>query len=107
MNEPICLIVDNEPALRTYLSVILKCKGIQSLETENAVEALRTLRKLNGEIDLLITDIQVPVDMDGIGLAYSVRNMFSSLPVILISGTAEKAPTVFHSSRSHSCRPPF
>lgn len=95
MDEPLCLIVDDEPAIRTYLSVLLQRRGMRSLEAENAVEALRILHKLGREIDLLITDIQMSGDIDGIDLAYSAKNLFSSLPVILMSGTVEKAPNGF------------
>ena len=68
---------------------------IQSLEADNAVEALRLLQKLGGQVDLLITDIKMPGEMDGIDLAYSVQNSFSSLPVILISGFVDKVPAGF------------
>ncbi len=95
MSERICLIVDDEPAVREYLSVILQCRGIQSLEADNAVEALRIVQKLGGQIDLLITDVQVPGEMDGIDLAYSLKNSFRTLPVIVVSGCGDTAPTDF------------
>ena len=95
MNSPLCLIVDDEPAIRTYLSVLLQGEGIRNLEAENAIDALRIVKKLGVEIDLLITDIQMPGDIDGLDLAYSVKNMFSCIPVILISGTAEQTPKGF------------
>ena len=44
---------------------------------------------------MLITDIKMPGEMDGIDLAYSVQNSFSSLPVILISGFVDKVPAGF------------
>jgi DNA-binding NtrC family response regulator len=94
MNEFLCLIVDDEPALRTYLQVLLQGRGIRSLEAGNAVDALRILRKLDGKIDLLISDIQMPGDMDGVDLAYSV-NSFSSVSVILISSDITEAPPGF------------
>ena len=95
MYAPLCLIVDDEPAFRTYLSVLLQRRGMQSLEAENAVDALRILKKLGDEIDLLITDIQMPGEIDGVDLAYAAQNLVSSLPVILMSGTVEKAPKGF------------
>ena len=97
MDESLCLIDDDEYAIRTYLSAFLRHKGIQSLEAENAVEAPRILHKLGSEIDLLITDIQMmPGDIDGIDLAYSAKTSSPpSLPVILMSGTVEKAPNDF------------
>ncbi len=95
MSARVCLVVDDEPAIRMYLCVILQRTGIQTLEAENAVEALRVLRRFGGEIDLLISDIHMPGDMDGLDLAYVVRNLYSRLPVILISGDVEIAPRDF------------
>ena len=92
MGERICLIVDDEPAIRTYLSIVLRRRGIRSLEAGNTIEALRIVKELDGRIDLLITDIQMPGDLDGIDLAYSVKSSFSALPVIVISGGMEIAP---------------
>ena len=73
MGDRVCLVVDDEPAIRAYITTILQSTGIQSLEAENAVEALRILQRLGGQIDLLITDIQVPGDMDGVPLRTSGR----------------------------------
>ena len=95
MRDGVCLIVDDEPVIRKYLRRILERIEIQSLEADNAVESLRLLQKLGGQVDLLITDIKMPGEMDGIDLAYSVQNSFSSLPVILISGFVDKVPAGF------------
>jgi DNA-binding NtrC family response regulator len=95
MSERVCLIVDDEPAIRTYLTVVVKRKGFQSLEAESAVAALRMLQKLGGRIDLLITDIQMPGELDGMDLAYSAKNSFSTLPVILVSGNLDRVPAGF------------
>ena len=38
MSERICLVVDDEPALRTYLSAILRRRGMQSLEAGSAAK---------------------------------------------------------------------
>jgi DNA-binding NtrC family response regulator len=86
MPDRICLIVDDEPAIRSYLRAILQRAGIQSLEADGASQALGIIQKLDGRLDLIVCDIKMPGDMDGIDLAYSVRNSFPALPVILISG---------------------
>jgi DNA-binding NtrC family response regulator len=85
-----CLIVDDEPAIRKYLKAILQRGQIQSIEAESPVRALQLLQQFGNKINLIITDIQMPGDMDGIDLAYSVRNSDPTLPVILISGYADK-----------------
>ena len=81
-----CLIVDDEPSIRTYLRAILQRGQIHSLEAESAAQALGIVQKLGGRLDLIVCDFKMPGDMDGIDLAYSVRNSFPGLPVILISG---------------------
>lgn len=95
MTERICLIVDDDPAIRRFLAAVVERKGFQSLEAESAVAALRLLWKKRAQIELLITDIQMPGEMDGLDLAYSVKNSFSTLPVIVVSGSHDKAPIDF------------
>jgi DNA-binding NtrC family response regulator len=95
MGKIICLIVDDEPAIRTYLGVVLRRRGLISLEAANAAGALRVLEERGGRIDCLITDIEMPGDMDGIDLAYSVKNSFPALPVIVVSGYTDQAPPGF------------
>jgi DNA-binding NtrC family response regulator len=95
MDNRVCLVVDDEPVIRKYLRLILQRIGIQSIEADNAVEALRLLQKVGDEISLVITDIKMPGDMDGIDLAYSAQNSFSNLPVILISGFVDQVPAGF------------
>ena len=46
------------------------------------------MHELRGAVDLLVSDIQMPL-MDGITLACSVRAEFPAIPLILVSGYAE------------------
>jgi YesN/AraC family two-component response regulator len=64
----------------------LQRERIQSLEANDAEQALRIIQKLGGRLDLIVCDIKMPGEMDGIDLAYSVRNSFPAVPVVLISG---------------------
>jgi DNA-binding NtrC family response regulator len=86
MKERVCLVVDDEPAIRAYLKNILARANVQTLEASNAIQALRILQKAGTGIDLVVTDIEMAGEMDGVDLAHSVRNSHPSLPVILISG---------------------
>jgi DNA-binding NtrC family response regulator len=90
MSDHICLIVDDEPLIRTYVRVILEGEKLQTVEANNAAEAMRIVQKLGGRLDLVVSDIKMPGDIDGIDLAYSIRNCFPSIPVILISGYADE-----------------
>jgi len=90
MSDRICLIVDDEPSIRTYLRAILLKERLQSLEAEDAAQAFKIVQKLGGRLDLIVSDIKMPGDMDGVDLAYSVRNAFPDVPVILISGYGDE-----------------
>src|SRR5215472_14654517 len=57
MSSKICLIVDDEPSIRTFLKAILQGEGFQTLEAESAPEAYRMLQNLDGDVDLVVTDI--------------------------------------------------
>lgn len=86
MSGKICLIVDDEPAIRTFLSLILRAEGFETLEAGSAPQAFKLVEKLKGAIDLVVTDVVMPGDMNGLDLAYAIRRQFHSIPLILISG---------------------
>jgi CheY-like chemotaxis protein len=90
VSNRICLIVDDEPDIRTLLSVILKRHGVQTVEAANAPEALDIIRKLEGRLDLIMMDFHMPDDMDGVDLAHSIREQFPDIPVILITGYGDE-----------------
>jgi YesN/AraC family two-component response regulator len=46
-------------------------------------------RPLGGRLDLIVSDIDMPGEMDGIDLAYFVRNSFPAVAVVLITGYAD------------------
>ena len=91
MPDRICLIVDDEPAIRSFLRAILERRQIQVVEAENATDALRLLQKLGSRVDLIVSDIVMPGDLSGLDLAHSVRHTFPAIPVILFSGYSKDA----------------
>ena len=84
------LIVDDVDDIREGLSFILEDQGYLVEQANNGVTALCILR--TKKIDLLVTDILMP-DMDGIELIQQVRDNFSRLPFILISGGGRQLET--------------
>jgi CheY-like chemotaxis protein len=91
--DRICLIVEDDPNIRMYLGLILKERGVQTLEAASAPQALGIVDRLEGRLDLIITDILMPGEMDGLDFAYSVRQRFPGVPIILISGYGEESKT--------------
>lgn len=89
MSEQVCLVVDDDPAIRSYLVRILIRQGWRCLEAANAADGQRMVEGLQGAVDLVLTDIEMPGETDGIGLAHWLRASFPGIPVILVTGSGE------------------
>jgi DNA-binding NtrC family response regulator len=88
MSHMIALVVDDEPSVRGFIGAVLQRDGFQTIEAENGAHALELLHENGGAVDLLVSDIRMPL-MDGLALACSVRAEFPAIPLILVSGYAE------------------
>ena len=55
------LVVEDEPALRSLISAVLEKCGYTILAAGNGIEAIRILENNPGEIDLVISDIIMPM----------------------------------------------
>jgi CheY-like chemotaxis protein len=84
---PVCLVVDDEPFVRRYISTILQREHFRTLEAEDAAHALQTVRELGGGVDLIVSDIQMP-DGDGVSFAQGIKQLFPTVPIILVSGNS-------------------
>jgi two-component system cell cycle sensor histidine kinase/response regulator CckA len=87
LNMPVSLVVDDEPAVRKYVSTILRREKFETLEAGDGTHALRLVQELDGDVDLIVSDIQMP-NGDGLSLAQAVKSSFPAVPVILVSGNA-------------------
>lgn len=82
MSQPIILIVEDELLIRLYLSDVLEEAGWTVRTADNAVDAVNDL---NG-VAAVLSDIDMPGDMNGVDLARLVRRERPDCPVILMSG---------------------
>ena len=82
--KPTVLVVDDEPFIRLYACGVLEEAGYSTREAGDAAEAMRMLA--DGRITILISDIEMPGNMDGLALARSVRALWPSIAVIVASG---------------------
>ena len=85
VNPVTLLIVEDEVLVRLVVAETLRDEGFHVLEAANADEAVTLLGSFS-EIALVFTDIQMPGDMDGAGLASFVRENYPDLAVITTSG---------------------
>lgn len=85
------LVVEDEVLIRFVIADYLRECGYHVMEAADAAEAVALLQVEAAPIDLVFSDVQMPGDMDGFGLAHWVRANRPGLPIILTSGNARTA----------------
>jgi len=86
------LLVEDEAMVRAVAERALTRQGYQVLTATNGEEALEVLESSEREgrtIDLLISDVVMPM-MDGPTLVGHARERFPTLPILFMSGYAEE-----------------
>jgi CheY-like chemotaxis protein len=89
-SHSIVLLVDDDAEVRAFTREILRREGYQVLEAADGENALALAQRI-GNIDLLITDVEMP-GMDGRVLSRTIRKAHPTVPVIYISGGPPQAP---------------
>lgn len=87
--EQVVLLAEDEAAVRTFVKTILQREGYQVLEAADGSGAVALARKVNGAIDLLVTDIKMP-GMNGLALAEALKEMRPGVPVVYMSGYSDE-----------------
>jgi two-component system cell cycle response regulator CpdR len=83
------LIADDEESMRLLVARAIAMDGHETVTAQDGAEALETLVRNNGQFDLLLTDIKMPV-MDGIALALAAARDFPRLTILLMTGFADQ-----------------
>ena len=84
------LLVEDEPAVRELTAYILRDKGYTVFEAANGEEGLRLAHQHEGKIDLVVTDVVMPV-MGGKEMADNLRASYPDTKVLFTSGYTEDA----------------
>lgn len=83
------LVVEDEPHLRTTLADCLEQGGFSVIESSDAEEAQLVL-VAGVPVDLVFSELNMPGDMNGLGLAEWVHAHRPDVPVILTSGVPQR-----------------
>lgn len=79
------LVVDDDVTSRAAMRRVLERAGFTVIVAEDGEDALRLLERTHVPVDLLLTDVTMP-GMNGDQLAARVRERWSELPVLFVSG---------------------
>src|SRR5664280_2204602 len=88
-NETV-LLVEDEPVVRELAVSTLREKGYTVVEAGNGEEGLRLAQQHDGKIDLVLTDVVMPV-MGGKEMADALRTSHPDTKVLFTSGYTEDA----------------
>ncbi|MBZ5582675.1 MAG: sigma-54 dependent transcriptional regulator [Acidobacteriia bacterium] len=87
------LVGEDDPEVRHYLEIALKCQGYSVSLAEDGEEVLERLRANDPPVSAVLLDIFMP-RRDGFETLREIRRMHSDVPVIMISGTSEPSKVV-------------
>ena len=83
------LLTEDDEAVRSFVKRALELDGHKVDVAEDGGEAIEKLAHEQGEFDLLVSDIKMPV-MDGIALALHTARDFPKMPILLMTGFADQ-----------------
>lgn len=81
------LVVEDDPATRRVVRRMITQLGHHLIEAACAAEALDLIAQVQG-LDVVLSDIDMPGNMDGFGLARQLATTHPDLAVVLMSGAA-------------------
>lgn len=82
---PTVLLVEDEPIIRMALADHIANQGYAVIEAGSGDRAMDLIQ--NGRpIDIIVTDVQMPGQHDGIALALWTRRNFPHIKLIIVSG---------------------
>ncbi len=84
------LVVEDDPGVLDITSYMLELEGYEVLTAMNANEAL-TLLAIHPEVGLVLTDVNMPGEMDGIGLVSELHRRGNPVSCVVVSGDALQA----------------
>jgi DNA-binding NtrC family response regulator len=84
--KPIILLVEDEPSIREIVADTLSEAGHICIPAGTASDAMRIIEAGLYKIDLLLSDVRMPGDMNGLQLAEKFHALFPGTPVVIMSG---------------------
>jgi len=84
--SPVLLLVEDEVLIRYPAAEYFRDHEFRVLEAGNAREALIYLQTRSMHINVMISDVKMPGDMDGIQLADWTRDHCPHVRILLVSG---------------------
>ena len=83
---PSVLIIDDEPNIRRMVGALLAAEGYEVRDAPDGPQGVA--RALEVEPDIVLLDLMMPGELDGMAVLTRLREKFPELPVVMMSGRA-------------------
>jgi DNA-binding NtrC family response regulator len=80
------LVVENDEAQRTLVSLLLEESEMDVIECESAEAAVLVLEESGNNVSMVFTDVELAGMMDGVELACLAKQRYPDLKVVVTSG---------------------
>ena len=87
------LIAEDEASIREFIVINLKRSGYDVLEAENGEEAINKYEEENGNIDVAVLDIMMPLK-DGLEVCKYLRAKSSKIGIIMLTAKTQEMDKV-------------
>jgi two-component system nitrogen regulation response regulator NtrX len=80
------LIIDDEPNIRRMVGALLDAEGYEVREAPDGSQGIA--RAAEAEPDIVLLDLMMPGELDGMAVLTRLRERYPGLPVVMMSGRA-------------------
>ncbi len=87
------LVAEDETAIRDFVVINLERAGYNVTEAENGAVALQKYDEANGDFDIAVLDIMMPV-MDGLSVCKELRKRNGELGIIMLTAKTQEMDKV-------------
>lgn len=95
-NAPIAAIVEDMPLLRRQAREAVEELGFEAREAASVTEAISIIEAMTRPLSLLVTDVEMPGERHGLGLAWEIHERWPVARILIVSGNrsfvAEQLP---------------
>ena len=78
------LVAEDEAAIREFVVINLKRAGYEVWEAENGQEALDLFDQQNGDFDIALLDVMMPI-LDGFAVCRELRKRSQNIGIIMLT----------------------
>jgi two-component system nitrogen regulation response regulator NtrX len=89
---PSVLIIDDEPNIRRMVAALLRAEGYDVREASSGADGVLTIA--DDEPDAALLDLMMPGELDGMATLARIRERWTDLPVVMMSGRASLSDAV-------------